>query len=71
MPDYQLSLWSADLGRFIQCRLGGEGAASLLDEFNEAGRCALKLAACASHLPSHMARMPADRAFPGHGAAAP
>lgn len=45
MPVYRLSLWSADLSRCVRCELGGDGAATLLERFEAAGRCALKLAA--------------------------
>jgi hypothetical protein len=52
MPIYRLCLWSADLSRFVRCEIAGETPASLLERFEEAGRCALKLAAIGQRQPA-------------------
>lgn len=47
MPVYHLILWSNDLGRAVACDLGEALAPARLEEFDEAGRCALRLSASA------------------------
>ena len=51
MPVYHLSLWSNDLGRVVECDLGEACVPARLEEFDEAGRCALRLSASALRTP--------------------
>lgn len=69
MPVYHLILWSSDLGRLVECDLGEACAPARLEEFDEAGRCALRLSASALRA-TPLPMMPAMGWTRGSGVAA-